>query len=280
MRKFLFSIYLALLFACTVTAGDSVQRKVFAEDDAMAFDEGLTNPGAPRAWSRFGTLYTPEPNGANPGLRRPEEVSMQALFTDDPGVYTLQFQVEANPTSVAFGITLPARALADVTWSVEGNSITRRIHVTDGCTIVGTGQGVRVVVRDDTELQAISSQVSYPYTVGMTLTKGNKSMTTPPLYILAQSQIVAAPTFWIVPSNIGANQFIVYPGWSGGAPATDFITLQGVDQFNAVIFAYRMYPSSIPQYLPLPPNVQRLRVLTAGTTVNLIGFAIFLGIDG
>lgn len=291
MKRFLFSLYLSILFACAVNTGDTISKQAQAETssdagigDAMdQFDEGLINPTATRgAWSTSGTLRTPAPTGPGGlGERGTESVSLQAVF-DEPGVYTVQFALVARLPNAPFDFPLVAQARAEITWSVEGNQITRIVDLTDGCSVVGLGQGVRVVVRDVTPLQTIPQQTPYDYTIGISVTKGTKnSAVTPPTYKLASAVTMDTDKTFAIPHDAGANALFVYPGFDAASPPTNGVIVIGVDQFNTPQFSYRLYANEIPTWVPLVPGVERIRVVRiTGIAADPIALTVLLGIDG
>jgi len=74
--------------------------------------------------------------------------------------------------TIKFGVTPPtapdvANPEADITWSVAGNFVTRRVSVVNGASISGTGEAVKVAVRDRT-LAGLAGVKSYPVTIMVT----------------------------------------------------------------------------------------------------------------
>lgn len=74
-----------------------------------------------------------------------ESVVLQAQF-QHIGYYTVQFQLDIPPGAV--GEAGSIYCLADITWTVEGNSITRRVSLGNGTTVSGMGQSVNVEIFD------------------------------------------------------------------------------------------------------------------------------------
>lgn len=103
-------------------------------------NDEMNLPGMPGnkkvGWSASGKLVTGN---------RLRQVTLQADF---PRVeaYILQFNKINNPKS-----NLPIRAEALITWSVEGNSVSRKISIANGVALVGAAQAVRVVINDVTQ---------------------------------------------------------------------------------------------------------------------------------
>ena len=75
-------------------------------------------------------------------------VQLQANFTSGGGLgcgqYTIQFTTSGNINSPN-----PVFTEALITWSVEGNFLTRRVTVCNGMSITGSGQAVKVIITDN-----------------------------------------------------------------------------------------------------------------------------------
>ncbi len=83
-------------------------------------------------WSQSGTLVSENPD---------KEVSLQVNFPKAAS-YTVQFGINV-PTPIQFH-----RVEAVITWTVNGNSATRRVNVANGTSVTGTGEACKVVIRD------------------------------------------------------------------------------------------------------------------------------------
>lgn len=71
-------------------------------------------------------------------------VTLQADFPISE-TYTIEFAKTNNPAS-----NNPIFAEALITWSVEGNYVTRRVNIGDGVSLTGVGQAIKVQMTDAT----------------------------------------------------------------------------------------------------------------------------------
>lgn len=233
-----------------------------------------------QAWSASGNLETLNPNKA---------VTLQANFKT-PGYYTLQFSVEM-PT-----ITNNTQLLmlkAEITWSVEGNKTKRLIHVINGGTISGTGQGVHCKVFDDSS-GTISPPVEYP--ISILLTKGRRpSYLQPPTLVIPDIigtrdllfRVPVLTTFGIFPLPIDSGAISTYitarRESSGGVPNNDTLLdsdLQ-VQQNNGANILKLYGFNGCNDWVPMAPGVNRITLvnsLPAGQQDIL--FTVTLGIEG
>jgi len=86
-------------------------------------------------WSATGKLRQGDPT---------KQVTLQVQFPVSNN-YTVQFKVDPQDPGAEGGFAIPE---AEIVWSVEGNSITRRVSVTNGLAVTGVGQACRVTIRD------------------------------------------------------------------------------------------------------------------------------------
>lgn len=84
-------------------------------------------------WSTTGVLSAGDPL---------KQLSLQAVFPQ-AGDYTVEFGIQRPQVPAVIPIVE-----ADITWTVEGNSVTRRVTVGNGTSVTGTGQACKVVMRD------------------------------------------------------------------------------------------------------------------------------------
>lgn len=223
---------------------------------------------AQRGWGTSGTLRTTD---------RANKVSMQAVFSD-PGSYTVQFDMIDNST------VLQARAKALVLWSVGGVEVSRQINVHSGASISGVGQGVRVIVTDDSKI--FGGFDNYDYNVAITVSKGTRAdIEQPPtLSVIAlpetsTSNIILAATSVDIdlPPNVGAISVNVAVGSADGSVIADqqVQVLQRNDSAGQILSMQdpRMWP-----WIPLLPAARQLRIINR--TAVSIRYAVTLGIDG
>ena len=222
--------------------------------------------GPKTAWSSTVTLL---PDGKSAG-------SIQALFADKPGDYVIQFDFSGPVTS----------AQADITWSVEGNQVTRSVTVVSGTRVAGCGQGVKVLVRDVTTPPIVGGN---PYNVTVLITPGVRSSTQQPPYLQrpgTDSIILTngSPFATIpIPQNVGAiSYYIAYSAIVAGVNTALTANQLRVTDGNSPFGTFRQFsPVGLQTWVPLQPGGNNLQIdalnLAATTTIQL---SIVWGIDG
>lgn len=96
--------------------------------------------------------------------------------------YTVQFSVGPTfLTSTKQLAHLPVNPVAEIVWSVEGNSVRRLVSVTNGMSVTGVGEAVKVSVKDDTLSSFAGNHCTYQ--VDITCAPGSRASTQqPPTY--------------------------------------------------------------------------------------------------
>lgn len=175
--------------------GDIYERRERRRDPASKFLKG---------WSAAGKLIV----GANVGIGDVSE-GQEAVVLDvnfpHPNTYTLQFFTDAlqqeNPSGVAI------RTLAEVIWSVAGNSVRRLISLNYGVALTGSGEGVHVRMFDFSSDALIKSM----YTVKCLLSPGPRgSFSQPPFLEIDNDLLRGAPVFTII-APAGFSDFVIPP---------------------------------------------------------------------
>lgn len=145
----------------------------------------------------------------------PQPTSMQFYF-QEKGAYCLEFSKIDNPAT-----NLPIQAEAFITWSVGGNSVTRKVTVANGTTVQGVAESVQVSIYDVTNTNfgaapGTPNGVEYEVQVGVSKgTRGSNGFS--PIFIPSDSTghpyysvILSGGTLSFeiaVPSEIGATTF-------------------------------------------------------------------------
>lgn len=142
---------------------------------------------------------------------------LQANF-DYVGYYTVQFSIEVPEVEFESGGIF---ALADITWTVEGNAITRKISIINGMTISGMGQSVNIKMSDFS-----SEDPTIIYNVACSVARGTRPLSgnIPNLSINTETLIPeadrrgqsassvllpGAARSWDVPPNVGVNSVFI-----------------------------------------------------------------------
>ncbi len=222
-----------------------------------------------------------------------KNVALQATFSE-PGAYTVSFNIVVPPlpaTNVYAGAESVVRADAIVTWSVDGNSVTRRVSIGDGVEISGIASAVSVSVYDVTDrtIPSLSTEpigAGIPYNVTILVAPGTRP---------SQNQPAVLDPFPKLPCNV----VILDPG---GSP-TDFVLVPvpsdaGVISVHVAVCAavFAVVPDSSIQVQHNGFVVQKIydpratdwEPVTPGTTqvvvTNLNAFQVYVqlvfGVDG
>ncbi len=237
-----------------------VERK-----EAAMYDEqiGAAEPVKVKSWSAFGKLVR--------GAELDRLVSLQTPQFDEPGVYTIEFSLNADVSDV------PPSPEATIEWSVEGNTVVRKVTVGQGISISGTGQAVRITVRDNSRVGAGAE-----YSVTILVSPGTRAIgPTPPMYFhLSQTKTIAAAGNASIdfPVNAGITSI-----WVGAAATTPSVTpanneavVQLIDTDTAAVLStFTVQPS---RWSPVPPGVDKVTLYNPSAVQQQI--TVIFGIDG
>jgi hypothetical protein len=233
----------ALLLGCNST----IQEKAIP----MYGEQELINPVDPakKAWSVSGTLTRYDVT---------KKVSLQANFAE-PGAYTIQFLL-VPPDLAVFNPGPPPETYALIEWSVEGNTISRTVSVSNGSSISGNGQGVRVILYDQTHTLG---EDPVDYLVGATVSPGTRPANSVPVYTQAG----------LVPSTVDAPgpdypgyQAITFTGDAAGeqkALLAPIFPPRGCGA-TSVLVTVRKVRDGAPPYYPTPIAEQSVQVIQQG----------------
>ena len=216
-------------------------------------------------WSVAGTLTATDTN---------KTFGLSADF-DEPGDYTVQFGTNI-PGALGTQIL---QAEAEITWMVAGNSNTRRVTISNGCSVSGTAEAVRVVVRD---VSTAGSAVNYD--IGVTVAKGTRAnvnqppLLYPPLNAGLQPSLAIGVDFDVtVPVNAGVISAQVLVSDVAGGIILDNAVI--VSQLNAAGVAQRICDPRTTDFIPLGLSVVTLRVRNR-TNAAAVFVSVVFAIDG
>ncbi len=234
-----------------------------------------------KGWSVTGDLL--------PGASA-ESVVLQAQFKEI-GYYTLQFSVDIPPGALAEANQI--FTLARITWTVEGNSVTRLVSINNGTAVSGMGQSVHAEIFD-WSLPGGGAR----YRVGTLLAPGTRpnSGNFPNLSINTQFPdiedgrgldliaTVAANGLqqFFIPPNVGINSVFIYAAPAdlaagGWVDYEDFISGSFQNSFQS-----RLSKDSFNKWIPLPAAATEIQV-AVGAGYPLAGgvnFTPIYGIEG
>lgn len=237
--------------------------------DGMGPDPKL-NAGAKEAWSASGVMTTKNTS---------KTVSLQAVFRK-PGTYTVSFSL--NPLSDVIVKAAALRAEADIEWSVEGNTVTRRVSITNGLSVQGNGEGIRVIVRDvSVDLGPPSPNVDYAIVIDVVHGERGGFDTPPFLLVQPGAAFLAgagANVVVPVPQDAGAKTMMVLVA-RNTADATPILDQDvKVIQSDASGITVATYDPRSVQWAPIGPGVATITVWNA--SANAIYATVIFGIDG
>ncbi len=272
--KALLLILSALLFSCMAPSETDDTGKVSSMTRKGGYGDGLEmGNGVPaeavHGWSRVGELVSGNTD---------KSVSVQQDF-DEAGPYTCNFSlVPVDDISAADVATLSAEAIIE--WGVGGNTITRRISVTNGASISGNAKAVRVVIVDTSEAEGGATVLGKTYQVSVSIARGTRPSTDQPPILQEQNIVfvVAGGTNQDVAIPQGAGVKSVWVAVAGLAGAA--IADQGarVTQTTAANTAISMYDPRAITWAPLAPGATKINLANL-TLVNQV-YAVYWGIDG
>lgn len=199
------------------------------------------------------------------------EVSLQANFLANPRNYTAQFKLS--------GDLKRKKVQAEITWSVEGNSIRRVVTVSDGTSVQGTGQGVNIKVRDISTL-AIAAGTDPEYIASIQVVPGTRGSTSnPPTLDTMLATLIAANSFLDVPVPTDAG--VISVAVTVASPIAAVIPDQQVQvqQIDSTSGIQNNYDPRQYFWVPLTPSVTIIRIYNFSLLNAIYAKAVF-GIDG
>lgn len=225
--------------------------------------------GSKNAWSSSAKLHA---DGKSRG-------TLQAHFEHAPGDYVLQFNIDAPITP---GSRLAC--VADITWSVEGNHVSRTVSIGNGTRVSGSGQAIHVVMRDTSDGLSPTTE----YTVSALLTPGTRpSINQPPVFAPAganQQTTTAQPTaVFDIPQGIGViSYYVTYLGTTAGVQVVLTEAQLSVEEVDPAGNALKFFsPVATKGFIPLAPGATKLQFdqsnMAAASAINL---QVTWGIEG
>lgn len=253
--------YLILILVLMFGAACTVEQTNEGKEDDMGYGELEDGLGRLfkkyRGWSASGTL-------TQAGHK---EVSLQADFpvaTD----YTAQFKISGD---LRF-----KQAIAEITWSVEGNAVRRRISVADGVSIQGAGQAISIKIRDDSS--AVVPGIPTDYTVSVQVVPGTRGSTSNPPTLKGDAHILvgASALNLNIPQDSGIISVAVLVENTAHNPIPDqAISVRQQDSAGLDVALYdpRQY-----FWVPLQGSATVLRL--ENNTADTLIFTVIYGVDG
>jgi hypothetical protein len=216
--------FLAILIVSGLVAGGCAMPTGGTDDDteggdmAAAVQQIPQMKKGPDGWSANGVLHA---------LVYNEVQSCQANFPES-GNYSVQFAV-TGPGGINNGV----QAEAFITWSVAGNNVTRRVSITNGATVSGMGQAVKISMYDVSVLATPGT----PYGVSVQVVKGLRPDTENPPFLVPHAFVDENATPQVIQPYETGSYLITADGFAGTGNGTGFITLP-IPQDAGVVSAY------------------------------------------
>lgn len=216
-------------------------------------------------------------------------VNLQATFSE-PGPYTVQFGMGIIPGQNVLVANVAFKARATIIWTVEGNEISRIVDIGNGVSVSGTGQAVRVVVRDFTD--TLPADVGFEYVVSVQVAKGTRPDTGQPPTLSAFDRIdpvnlvikqslpplsISAPI--PIPDGAGIISVMVTIASSGASEGMSIPEQAVVVRQSTGGIVLKSYDPRSGLFIPITPGVQELTVSNLSATLDMV-FNVTFGIDG
>lgn len=254
---YLLVLVTALLFSCIAETED---RRA----DATMYSEIQKSQlvSAPSGgWSRSGDLKTADPN---------QPLSFQVNFPT-AGYYTLQFEVKPNANANGGSV----KPIAEIVWTVGGNSVRRKVSVANGKSISGGGESIGVTIHD--EATAIVSPQGL-YQVSFSVSPGSRPSENQPATLdgAAAVSLANAATLTVpIPQNVGVISALVVGADNIGATLPIFI----VQELDASSLVTKMYDSRTQSgFVAVNATSTQLEILNKSGATQAV--SIIWGIDG
>jgi hypothetical protein len=219
-----------------------------------------------KGWSTSGKITT----------RTTQAVQLQVQF-DDPGYYTVQFNLAFTGSGIGFDCR------AEIIWSVKGNSVRRLVTVSDGLSISGCGEAVKVRIFDNSQLPLGNLE----YLVSVQVTPGSRPSeadVNPLLQLFASGsttyvELLPAGNniFFPIPSDSGALSVYITARFTFGAAAG--LNIADTDLYIEQLSGRKICGgSSLYQFVPLAAAVNSIQIFNISALNMFISCAV--GIEG
>jgi hypothetical protein len=221
--------------------------------------------GLRRGWSKSGTLIA---NGDGA-----QSLTIQQVF-DEASDYVIQFGLVPHTPPDTF----PAiRCQATILWTVEGNTIIRKVDVGNGVTVQGCAGAVKVMITDATVLVA---SPPHTYDVSINVSPGSRASTNqvPTLFEQLVTLGPGASALIVIPQNAGIISVDV-----DVIDVTDFahtpIELQASQVAGAPPGVFQWAPVLHPGFVPIVPSANLLSLVNHHSA-DTFHATVLWGIDG
>lgn len=244
---------------------------MFGSEDDEESELIIGHPEPPReiqaksgGWSASGTLTQGNTT---------KKVTLQVQFPRAED-YTVQFKL----TPSSYSTVKSAEVEAEIVWSVEGNSVTRRVSVTNGLSVTGTGQAVRVTIYDVSSI--VDSTNSYIASVQVA--PGARATTENPPQLHEDITYIdgQANASFNVPANAGISAVAVLVSQTDpntyGPISDQAVQVRHIANAGAV----NVYDPRQVFWVPITPGTESITIYNYQIAGAEIGAKVIWGIDG
>ncbi len=168
--KYLFLVLgLLILNGCTLPVED---------------DMGKNSYGDSGGWSGTGEMHN---NGTSANAHLQVNFLEKDTNRNPSKNYTVQFSVGPTKNASKAARPVPVNPVAEIKWSVEGNDVRRLVSVTNGLSLTGVGEAIKVSVLDQSfpflDPIAPHAVLNVTYDVDITVAPGSRaSVNQPPTF--------------------------------------------------------------------------------------------------
>lgn len=194
-------------------------------------------------------------------------------------------QTSGNNASLA----APVNPVAEIKWSVEGNSVRRLVSVTNGMTLTGVGEGIKVSVSDQSFQVVGVTLIEYP--VDITVAPGSRASVNQPPTLAAAGDVgggfvttIGALSFKdiAIPQDAGVISvyITVIPAAAVGIPLPAPIPPFGAiaEMLDQFLVFQRGFDALDAGWVPIVPTASFLRLVNNTSVLQF--YTVTFGIDG
>jgi len=249
MFKYMLAVVLIMICGC-------VTNEFPRDEGDMGNALDMYAAGNTGGWSASGNLIMTD---------HLKDVTLQAVFPVSTD-YTIEFSKRDGQGSTT---------LAEIVWSVEGNSVRRVVDVFNGQSVTGVGQGVRIRIFDNTVDKPAST-----YTVSVQVAPGTRGTFVNPPYREAGFATIAGGAIFVltdIPLDTGIHSIAILISSAGGVPIPDqSLQIKHIDSSGPTTL--RQYDPRQWFWVPIAPGTDRIGI--ENFNAFPVNFSITLGVDG
>ncbi len=196
------------------------------------------------------------------------------------GLYSVQFNIDTS--RIADPQYRKVNPVATVRWSVEGNTVQRKLSVVNGTTITGVCDAIEVIVTDETDdiVGPVPPGTVWDYDVTITMVPYPRpSSAAPPILrgnVIPISLAGGAPAATVpVPDDAGVNAVMLLTSSTGGG-------IPSASQQHGTLpdIVATWTPEGAGRFVPLLPQAGRISLSNLGPPASSVDFTVLFGVDG